>query len=59
MKYQSISNLQIRLLLKNSFHSFHIDLRDTSVEKLAVVSVAVTCLVLMFKKAGDVHSFLT
>ena len=31
--YQTFSNLQFRPLLKNSFHSFHIDLRDTSGEK--------------------------
>ena len=30
MNYQTFSNLQFRPLLKNSFHSFHIDLRDTS-----------------------------
>ena len=28
MKYQTFSNLQFRLLFKNSFHSIHIDLRD-------------------------------
>ena len=31
--YQTFSNLQFRPLLKNSFHSFHVDLRDTSAEK--------------------------
>ena len=30
MDYQTFSNLQFRPLLKNSFHSIHIDLRDTS-----------------------------
>ena len=30
MNYQTSSNLQFRSLLKNSFHSMHIDLRDTS-----------------------------
>ena len=30
MNYQTFSNLQFRPLLKNSFHSIHIDLRDTS-----------------------------
>ena len=29
MNYQTFSNLQFRPLLKNSFHSIHIDLRDT------------------------------
>ena len=30
MNYQTFSNLQFRRLLKNSFHSIHVDLRDTS-----------------------------
>ena len=33
MNYEKFSNLQFRPLLKNSFHSIHIDLRDTSGEK--------------------------
>ena len=33
MNYQTFSNLQFIPLLKNSFHSIHIDLRDTSGEK--------------------------
>ena len=33
MNYQTFSNLQFRPLLKKSFHSIHIDLRDTSGEK--------------------------
>ena len=33
MNYQTFSNLQFRPLLKNSFHSIHIDLRDTSGKK--------------------------
>ena len=33
MNYQTLSNLQFRPLLKKSFHSIHIDLRDTSGEK--------------------------
>ena len=36
MNCQTFSNLQIRPLLKNSFHSNHIDLRDTSGEKNTV-----------------------
>ena len=39
MNYQTFSNLQFRRLLKNSFHSIHIDLRDTSGEKILFVSV--------------------
>ena len=33
MNYQTFSNLQFRSLLINSFHSIHIDMRDTSGEK--------------------------
>ena len=33
MNYQTYSKLQFRPLFKNSFHSIHIDLRDTSAEK--------------------------
>ena len=33
MNYHTFSNLQFRPLLKNYFHSIHIDLRDTSGEK--------------------------
>ena len=55
MNYQRFSNLQFRPLLKNSFHSIHIDLRDTSGEKLPFVSVGITSLVLMLKKASIIH----
>ena len=34
MNYQTFSNLQFRPLLKYSFHSTHIDMRDTSGEKI-------------------------
>ena len=53
MNYQTISNLQFRPLLKNSFHGIHIDLRDTSGEKIPFVSVGITRLVLMFRKASN------
>ena len=55
MNYQTFSNLQFRPLLKNSFHSIHIDLRDTSGEKIRFVSVSITRLVLMFRKASNVR----
>ena len=55
MNYQTFSNLQFRPLLKNSFHSVHIDLRDTSGEKLPFVSVGITRLVLMFRKVSNIH----
>ena len=55
MNYQSFSNLQFRPLLKNSFHSIHIDLRNTSHEKIPFVSVGITRLVLMFRKVSNLH----
>ena len=55
MNYHTCSNLQFRPLLKKSFHSIHIDLRDTSGEKIPFVSVGITRLVLMFKKASNIH----
>ena len=55
--YQTFSNLQFRRLLENSFHSIHIDLRDTSGEKNPFVSVGITRLVLMFRKVSQIHLF--
>ena len=55
MNYQTFSKLQFRPLLKNSFHSIHIDLRDTSGEKIPFVSVGITRLVLMFRKVSSIH----
>ena len=55
MNYQTFSNLQFTPLLKDSFHSIHIDLRDTSSEKIPFVSVGITRLVLMFRKASNTH----
>ena len=57
MNYQTFSNLQFRRLLKNSFHSIHIDLRDTSGEKILFVSVGITRIVLMFRKVSDIHLY--
>ena len=53
--YQTFSNLQFRPLLKNFFHSIHIDLRDPSGEKSPFVSVDITRLVLMFRKVSNFH----
>ena len=55
MNYQTFSNLQFRPLLRNFFHSVHIDLRDTSGEKIHFVSVGIARLVLMFRKASNIH----
>ena len=55
MNYQTFSNLQFKPLLEKSFHSIHIDLRDTSGEKISFVSVGITRLALMFKKSSHFH----
>ena len=55
MNYQTFWNLQFRPLLTNSFHSIHIDLRDTSGEEIPIVSVGITRLVLMFRKTSNIH----
>ena len=55
MNYQTFSNPQFRSLLKKFFLSFHIDLRDTSGEKIPFESVGITRLVLMFRKASNIH----
>ena len=55
MNYQAFSSLQFRPLLKNSFHSIHIDLRDTSAEKIPFVSVDITRFLLMFRKLSNIH----
>ena len=55
MNYQTFSSQQFRPLLKNSFRSIHIDLRDTSGEKIPFVSVIITCLAFMFRKASKIH----
>ena len=55
MTYQTFSNLQLRSLLKISFHSVHIDLRDTSGEKVPFVSLGMTQLVLILRKASNIH----
>ena len=54
-RFQTFSNLQFRPLLKKSFHSILIVLRDTSGEKIPVVFVGITRLVLMFRKASNIH----
>ena len=55
MNYQTFSNLQFRPLLKNPFHSIHIDLEETSGEKIPFVSVGITRLALMFRKVSSIH----
>ena len=55
MNYQTFRNLQFRHLLKDFFHSLHIDLRDTSGEKIPPVSVGITRLFLMFRKVSNIY----
>ena len=55
MNYQTFSNLKFRPLLRKPFHNFHIDLRDTSGEKVPFASVGITRLALMFRKASNFH----
>ena len=54
--YQTFSNLQFRPLPKTSFHSFHIDFRDTSGEKIRFISVSISQLVFTIRKVSK--SFL-
>ena len=54
INYQTFSNLQFKPLLKNFFHSHDIDLKDTSGEKRPFVSVGITRIVLMFRKASNI-----
>ena len=55
MNYQTLGNLQFRPLLKNIFHSIHIDPRDTSGEKIPLVSVGITRFVLVFRQESTIH----
>ena len=55
MSYQTFSNLQVRPRLKNSFHSIHIQLRDTSSDKIPYVPVGITRYVLMLRKTSHIH----
>ena len=55
VNYQSFTNLQFENLLKNSFHSIKIELRDTTGEKIPFVSVEITRVVLLFRKISDNH----
>ena len=55
MKYQYFTNQQFEKLLKNSFQSIKIELRDTTGEKIPFVSVGITQVVLLFRKISDNH----
>ena len=55
MNYKSFTNLQFKKLLKNSFHSIKIELRDSTGEKIPFVSVGITRVVLLFRKILNNH----
>ena len=55
MNYQNFSNLQFKKILKNSFHSIKLELRNSYGEKVPFNSVGVTRAVLMFRKASENH----
>ena len=55
MNYQSLTKLQFKKLLKNSFHSIKIELRGTTGEKFSFVSVGITRVVLLFRKMSSNH----
>ena len=50
MNYQNFTKLQFKKILKNSFHSIKLELRDSYGEKVPFNSVGVTRAVLMFRK---------
>ena len=55
MNYQNFPNLQFKKILKNSFHSIKLELRDSYGEKEPFNSVGVTRAVLMFRKTSENH----
>ena len=55
MNHQTFSNLQIKPLLKNSFHSLHNDFENMSGEKRPFVSFGIFRLFMMFRRASNIH----
>ena len=55
MNYQPFTNLQFKKLLKNSFDSIDIELRDSAGEKFLFVSVGITRVVFLFRKISNNH----
>ena len=53
--YQSLTKLQLKKLLKNSFHSIKLELRDSTGKKVHFVSVGITRVVLLFRKVSSNH----
>ena len=54
MNHQTFNNPEFRPQL-NFFHSIHLDLQDTRVEKTPIVYMGTTQLVWMFRKASNVR----
>lgn len=52
MNYQTFQNLQYKKLLKNSFHSVQVELRDDKGELLPFLSIGITRLTLVFRKSS-------
>ena len=55
MKYQSLTKLQFKKLLKIFFHSIKIKLRDSTDEQIPFVFVGITRVVLLFRKISNNH----
>ena len=55
MNYQKFPNLQFKKILKNSFHSINLELRDSYGEKVPFNSVGVTRAVLIVRKTSENH----
>ena len=57
MIYQTFRNLQFRPLSKSFFHSIHLDLRNTSGEKIPLVPSGIIRLALMFRRVSKFHFY--
>ena len=55
MNYQNFPNLKFKKILKNSFHSIKLELRESYGEKVPFNSVGLTRAVLMFRKTSENH----
>ena len=57
MNYQSFTNFYFIKLLKNSFHSINLELRDSTGEKVPFVSVGITRVVFLFRNFLKIFFF--
>ena len=53
MNYQNFPNIHFKKILRNSFHSIKLELRDFYGEKIPLNSVGVTRAVLIFRKSSE------